>query len=384
MRRSTLLFIHLLVVILSFTACKQKVDNTSILSEQIIDGSSSITYAKGLKIQYFEDYSVVDITQPWAGSSKSYRYVLHKKGSDIPESLEREVRIAVPVDNIIVTSTTHIPSIQLLGEEQSLVGFPGLDYISTPSVRELITEGKIVELGSNENMNFEKVVDLSPSVVVAFAMDQNNKSLQAIERTGIPVLYNGDWVEQTPLGKAEWIKLFGALYDKREQAERMFTEIEQSYEESLKLVKNVLNTPTVLSGAMYQDVWYMPQGDSWAAVYFSDAVSDYLWKETVGTGSLALSFESVFSHAEQADFWINPGAFESLNEMKKANPHYANFKAFKEKRVYSFSLTKGASGGTVFYELGPTRPDIVLKDLIAIFHPELLPNYETVFYKQLQ
>ena len=135
---------------------------------------------------------------------------------------------------------------------------------------------------------------------------------------------------------------------------------------------------------MYQDQWYVPQGESWASLFLKDAKANYLWSDTKGTGGLPLPFEVVLEKAQKADFWIAPGDFSSLQQLADSNPHYTEFEAFKNKKVYSYALNKGAKGGIVFFEWSPTRPDWVLKDLIKILHPELLPNYTTHFYQQLQ
>ncbi|WP_010254838.1 ABC transporter substrate-binding protein [Myroides injenensis] len=374
---------YILSVMLLFVvfSCKKTTEKTQ---ETVSKGVNLVEYAKGFSMYDYSDFTIVKITQPWANSTKEYDYVLYKNESTLPDSLRNYTAIKVPIQNIVVTSTTHLPSIELLDEVKSLIGFPGLDYVSTPVIREQIANKNIKELGQNDNLNTELILDLHPNVIVAFAMDDKNTPLHTLEKSGIPVVYNGDWIEQSPLGKAEWIKLFGALYDKKEKAERLFNQIADDYNEVLTLVENTKDKPTILSGVMYQDVWYMPQGESWAAVYFRDAVSDYIWKDTSGTGSLALSFEAVYDKGKDADFWINPGHYESLKQLKEANEHYANFTAFKKGNVYSFAPTKGETGGTVFYELGPTRPDLVLKDIVSILHPELLPNYERVFYQQLQ
>lgn len=369
-----------LLIFLVFSCKKTKEQEEQTVSK----GVNLIEYAQGFSMHDYGDFTVVKVTQPWANSKKEYNYVLYKNENTLPDSLRNYTSIKVPVQNIVVTSTTHLPSIELLDEVETLVGFPGLDYVSTPVIREQITNNNIKELGQNDNLNIEVILDLTPNVIVAFAMDDNNAPLHTLEKSGIPVIYNGDWMEQSPLGKAEWIKLFGALYDKKEKAERLFNQIADDYNEVLALVEDTKEKPTILSGVMYQDVWYMPQGESWAAVYFRDAISDYLWKDTSGTGSLALSFEAVYDKGKDAEFWINPGHYESLKQLKEANDHYANFTAFKKGKVYSFAPTKGETGGTVFYELGPTRPDLVLKDIVSILHPELLPNYERVFYQQLQ
>lgn len=369
-----------LTLLLLFTECK---DKTAAQVEQSTP-KSLITYAKGFTLKAYDGIYVVQITQPWASAEEQFTYVLKREQAKVPDSLKQYTQIQIPIQTIACTSTTHIPAISTLDEVQSLIGFAGLDYISTESVRQEIDRGHIRELGQNETLNVEVIVDAAPDVFMAFAMDNGNKALHTIEQAGIPVLYNGDWTEQNPLGKAEWIKLFGVLYDKEKEANQFFENIVTDYTVALELVKNAKTQPTVVSGVMYSDVWYLPEGNSWAAVYFKDAKADYLWKDTPGVGSLALSFEQVLEKGQHADFWINPGHYESLSDLAAANPHYKEFEAFKKGNVYSFAPTKGKTGGTLFYEWGPLRPDLVVKDLIQIVHPELLPDYQPFFYRQLQ
>lgn len=369
-------------VVAGFVSCKKEKEEATVSSETV----NSIEYAQGLSIRDYGQYTVVDVKQAWVGADKTFKYVLYKESANaIPDSLKALPSVKVPIASIAVTSTTHLPALVILEEEHTLKGFPGLNYVSSPSIRKAIDEGQVKELGQNEQLNTELVLDMSPNAIVAFAMDGSNAALNTIAKSGIPVIYNGDWVEQSPLGKAEWIKLFGALYGKEKEAKIFFDKIVKDYNEALALVKDVKNYPTVMSGAMYQDVWYTPQGQSWMAVYFRDAKADYLWKDTEGTGSLSLSYEAVLDKAVDASFWINPAQYESLGELEKANPHYAKFSAFKHKNVYSFAPRKGATGGSIFYELGPTRPDLILKDLIYILHPEvLMTNYVPVFFEQLK
>ena len=228
------------------------------------------------------------------------------------------------------------------------------------------------------------MIDLAPDAVVGFSISSNNKSLNALKKSGLKILYNGDWTEQSPLGKAEWIKFFGVLYDQEDKADKLFADIEKGYKEALTLAEKATTKPTVLGGAMFQDQWYLPQGGSWAALFLKDAKANYLWADAEGTGSLTLSFETVLDKAQDADVWVGPGQFTTYKEMTDANPHYAQFKAFKTKNVYSYSSKKGPTGGILYFELAPNRPDLVLKDLISILHPELLPGYEKHFFEKLK
>ncbi len=369
-------FIGLLAI-----SCKQNKKASS--TKRSVDKKTSIHYADGFTIANFADYTLVTVTKAFPNSEKDYRYALIKKGKSAPDSLQADAVIHIPVRSIVVTSTTHIPSLEMLGEEKTLKGFPDLDYISSEKTRKLIDANKIKELGQNESINTETLIDLNPDVVVSFGVEGENKSLNSVSRSGIPVIYDGDWVEQDPLGKAEWIKFFGALYDKQQMADSIFNSISSLYEHIKQKVASAKEEPSVLSGALFKDVWYAPKGDSWPAKLIADAHADYLYKNTEGTGSLSLSLESVLDKAQQANYWIAPNAFTSLSEMKNANRVYLKFTAFQSQQVYGFGAQKGATGGLIYYETAPNHPDWVLNDLAAIFHPELFPEYLPHFFEKL-
>ncbi len=370
--------ISFLLLLFTFICCK---DNESKTLESTIN--NEIKHAKGLTIITKENYSIIEVTSPWPNSKKKYSYILKKKNAVIPTEYKSHTQIQVPIKTIVLTSTTHIPSLEMLGEEKKLIGFPNLNYISSEKVRDLIDAGKIKELGSNQSLNTEVLIDLQPDIIMGYGLDNNNPTLDNLEKNGLKVILNGDWNEQSPLGKVEWIKLFGVLFGKDKQASEIFNSIEKTYNQTLKLVEKTKVKPTVFSGSLYEDKWYLPQGQSWGAKFISNAKGNYLWAKTKGTGSLSLSFEKVYSMAKNADIWFMD-QYISLEEIKNANPHYSQFKAFKTKNIYSFSKKKGKTGGVIYYELAPNRPDLVLKDLVKIFHPELLPNYQLFFFEKLQ
>ena len=267
---------------------------------------------------------------------------------------------------------------------KTLVGFPDTDYVSSKKTRQRINDGLVRELGKNEGLNTEVLLSINPDVVVGFGVDGNNKSLNTIKKANIPVIYNGDWIEKSPLAKAEWIKFFGALYNKEQQADSIFKSIKTNYEAAKQLAKTVKTQPTVISGALHKDVWYLPSGTSTEAQFLKDANLNYLYADTEAAGSLALNFESVFAKAKQANLWLSPSYYSSMDALKEANPHYTQFDAFKNNQVYSFTNATGATGGVLYYETGFARPDLVLKDIIKIGHPELLKGYKPYFYKALK
>jgi iron complex transport system substrate-binding protein len=378
--------IHCLLLLLVFLSCKQEPKEkipSSIPTETI-----AISHAKGFTItKSSEGITTIKITSPWPNAEAAFTYALVPKEKLAFVTLNRDeydAIIATPIAKIVVTSTTHIPALEILGVENTLIGFPNTEYISSEKTRNLIAKNIVQELGNNEAINAEMVIALQPDAVIGFSIDNRNKAYSTIQNSNIPVVYNGDWTEETPLGKAEWIKFFAPFYHLEKKADSIFKAIETNYNQAKQMALKAKSRPTVLSGALYKDVWYLPGGKSWASNFISDANAAYLWRSTEETGSLSLSVESVLDTAKEADFWISPSQYTSYKQLEEGNRHYIQFNAFKERKIYSYASSKGASGGVLYYELAPNRPDLVLKDLIHIFHPELLPVYEPFFFKPLE
>ena len=373
----------LTLLLFVLTTCIQCKQNKSSFKEKSSD-TSQIQYAKGFSIENYDGYSIITVKNPWPKANKTYRYILKEKNGIVPDSLQQNPIIEVPIKSIVVTSTTHIPSLEMLDEEKSLVAFPNLDYISSEKVRARIDSKKIREIGTNQSLNTEVLIDLQPNVIIGYGIDNNNATLDNLQKSGLKVMLNGDWNEETPLGKAEWIKFFGVLYGKQKEANDIFSKMTNDYFKTINIAKKATTQPTVLVGDMYEDKWYLPKGTSWGSQLLKEANANYLWSETKGTGSLSLSFETVLEKAQNATVWITSGQFSSLKAMADANPHYQKFSAFQQKNVYTFTRKKGEKGGILYYELAPNRPDIVLKDIVKIMHPELLPNYELYFFEKLK
>lgn len=343
-----------------------------------------IKYAKGLSIVQYKDVAVVTIEDAWPHATEKFKYILYKNNAIVPDSLKEFTAIPVPIKTLVATSTTFVSALEMLDVENALVGFPHLEYISSPKVRQRIEAGFVKELGNNQALNIETIIDLNPDIVMAYGIDQHNPELENLQKSGLKVIVNGDWNEQSPLGKAEWLKLYGLLFDQEKKANEWFQKIEKSYQETQKLATHAASKPTVLCGAMIENQWFMPQGDSWGSLFIKEANATYLWGNTHGTGSLSLSFEAVLEKAQKAQFWIGPGDATSLADMPQKNIHYTQFDAYKKKQIYTFSTKKGPTGGVLYYEMAPNRPDLVLLDLVKILHPELLPNHQLLFFDQLQ
>ncbi|MBT8206045.1 MAG: ABC transporter substrate-binding protein [Eudoraea sp.] len=376
------------MLLFAFMLCFSCKEKKTTPQENKKQGNTEIRYAQGFDIEKkAEGVTVVSVNSPWPGANKKFVYALVQRellpGLTLNTD-EYDAIISVPVERVIATSTTHIPSLEVLGVAKSLVGFPDTRYISSPLTRKRIDEGQLMDIGRNESLNTEMTIALNPDIIFGFSVNGENRTYETVKQAGIPAVYNGDWTENSPLGKAEWIKFYGPFFGKEEEAAREFAKIESAYLEARALAKSAEDRPTVLSGALYKDVWYLPAGESWAASFLEDAGANYLWKDSPGTGSLSLSIETVFTQGQEASFWVSPSQYTTYSELKEGSRHYEQFRAYRERKVYTFAGTKGPTGGLLYYEMAPGKPHEVLKDLIAIFHPELLPNRELLFFKPLK
>lgn len=373
--------ILLFLTIVQFVSCKNAEETTAATQEL---SSNQIEYATSLSIYKQDGYSIVKVNNPWPKANKKFTYILKEKGAIVPDSLQKYNTISVPIQSIVVTSTTNIPFLEMLQTESKLIGFPHTDYVSSEKTRKLIDAGKVKNIGQNERLNVEQLIYLNPDAIVTYGIDNNNPMIDNLEKSGLKVLIQADWMEQSPLGKAEWIKLYGALFGKQQEAKTEFDAIVKNYNDAMQLVANTKAQGTVLYGSMYQDQWFVANGKSWVAQFMKDAKSNYLWASISGSGSTPLSFEQILEKGKSANYWITTGSFKSYAEMKNSNPHYSQFDAFTKKNVYSLESKIGATGGTIYYELAPSRPDLVLKDFIKIFHPETLPNYSFTFAEKIK
>ena len=371
-------FILVLFFLTLTISCKKEIVNVHKNSQS----ESSIKYAKGFDIIDNHGIKKLIIKSAYQKSKEVSEYIIKNKSGN---SSSIENTIYTPIQKIVVTSTTHIPMVELLNEETSIIGFPYAKYVSSEKTRKLIDNGKIKEIGKETSLNTEILLDLQPELVVGYSVSSADKSLTTVKRAGINVIYNGDWLEETPLGRAEWIKFFGILFNKEKQADSIFKVIESNYLEAKKIALKSTHKPTILSGAiMSKDIWNLPAGESFVAQFIKDANLNYLWQDTKGKGSLSLSFESIFDKSQNADYWISPGYFSTKEQLLQSNKIYAEFDAFKNDKIYTSTIKKGKTGGIIYFELAPTRPDLVLKDFIKITNPDLLPNYKMTFFEKMK
>ena len=374
-----------LIILLLIISCKEQKAN---LPQSSVEENVAITHAHGFSIEKTSSgITLLKVSSPWPGAGRELVYALVQRELLPAISLDKDAYdaiIPIPVNSLVATSTTHIPALESLGVADRLVGFPDTRYISSPYTRKRIDSGQVTDIGRNEAINTEITLALKPEVVFGFSINGENPTYQTLKQAGIPTVYVGDWTEDSPLGKAEWIKFYAPFFGMEEEADKEFATVEKAYEKARELAGKAPERPSAISGALYKDVWYLPAGDSWAAQFLEDAGADYLWKDNPGSGSLSLSVEAVLEKGRDAAVWVSPSQYTSYSDLAEGSRHYKQFRAFKEKQVYTFARSKGPTGGLLYYELAPAKPQEVLLDLIAIFHPELLPDRELYFFKPLE
>lgn len=383
MRINTILLI-IIIVTVSCTSNKNPEEITNKISESK-NITTRLKHATNFKIFHDGSHKIVEIVAPFPGAIESLRYRLIPKSEKTSNQAQNysETIIYIPVETFVCTSTTHLAPLDMLNVEERLIGFPSTEYISSSSIRDQVISGKTIELGKDNDLNIELLMELSPELVMSYTMTGNYNLLDPIKKIGIPVIMNAEYLEKTPLGRAEWIKYMALFFNKEKQADSIYNIIEGNYIMTQSLISNVADLPTVMSGVVYGDTWYVPGGQSWSSKFFKDAGANYAWKNDISTGSLQLSFESVYEKVQYSDFWIGAANYFSLNELKKADYRYANFNAFVEGNVYSYNARTVDSGGNDYFESGFSRPDIVLNDLVKILHPNLLPDHKLYYFRQL-
>ena len=347
---------------------------------------NEITIAQGFSIYRSDDFVKVTIKNPWQGASDvSYDHYLIKNGLPIPKGIDSSMVIFVPIETIVCMSTTHASMISALGETNSIKGMSAVNLAYSAVITELVENRQIHEVGYETNLNTEIIIKISPDLIMMYGI--GNESLGYINKMkeiGIKTMFNADYLEVDPLGKAEWIKLFGELYDKRNIADSVFISIVNQYDSLKKIINNnIKHRPLVLLGLPFRDTWFVSPGNSFISAMIHDAGGEYLWKDTYSNVSMPYGLESVFVKAVNADYWLNIGTVESASEIIMLDRRLGSLKSFVNGRLYNNNNRVIKNGGNDFWESGSLAPQVILKDIASILHPELFPEYIPYYYRKL-
>ncbi len=366
-----------IIASLVITSCNSRKSN----SETIITGDTLTTTAKLLKITDCGDFTIADITNPWDTTKLLQRYILIDRNSNIDQSsLPKGILVKTPLQSSIVYSSVHANAIDELGAIKRISGICDAQYYKIDKIIQRLSSGDVIDIGSSMSPSIERIIELNPDAILTSPFQ--NAGHGAIEQLNIPIIECADYMEATPLGRAEWIKLLGKLYGNRHVADSIFKEVSNNYNQLKDSIASLdVKSPTVISECVTDGVWYMPGGKSYMAQLFYDAGADYAWKDDNSTGSLQLDFATVYDKAHNADIWLIKtfGRDLTLNELQSSYPLHNRMDAFKNGGVYSCNTAT-----TSLFEDFPFHPDMLLIEFINIFHNKPTDNSTLNYYKQVK
>ena len=370
----TMKLFYLLLLFL-ITGCSYQEQKSSQSQLQ----NSNLKYARGFSIDKYKGRTLVQVYNPWNDNSILATYELIPKGKT---ALTNYKSIQIPIETTACLSSTYLGMIAMLDARKSVIASSNANWIYDSILYQKYLDSKITNLGNDMTTSAEAVIGDNPDVVLKYIYQSPDPIDPIIEGAGIPVVYIIEFMEEHPLGRAEWIKLVGALLDKEAMADSIFNSIETNYKEYSLKANLSPYSPKVLDGTLYKGTWYAAGGKSFVASLLKNAGSLYLWHNDSTTGSIPLSFEVVLKKQAEADFWFNANA-GSLNELRTIEPRCEVLNAFQKGNVYHYNKRVNPNGGLDYYESGVIRPDLLLRDLLVILHPGYI-NAETVYYKRLE
>jgi iron complex transport system substrate-binding protein len=349
-------------------------------------GNKVISKAERYTLEIEKGYTKLTIINPWQGARNVHQqYYLIKRGDVIPAWIDSSRVINVPLEKIICMSTTHVAMISAIGQENTISGMSGTGFIYKKSYAGKIEKGFIKDVGFEAGLNKELILKIAPDLIMMYGIGSESSGyIGKIKELGIKVLFNADYLETDPLGKAEWIKLFGSLYCTETLADSIFeSEVETYNKLKTYIGQHITARPKVLLGLPYKDTWYVSPGNSFISKLITDAGGDYLWQKTESSVSMPFGLENVYMRAMFADYWLNIGSANTKNDISQVDPRLKDLPCFKKGNLFNNNNRTTVTGGNDFWESGSVYPHIILNDIAAILHPELFSNYDLFFYRKI-
>lgn len=355
------------------------------VSEKAVTSRTILKYAHGFRIDYYERYKELSVANRMNGRMDTLHYLLVDSGVTPPADRPGIPVIVTPVRTMSVQSSVHVALAAFAGVADRITGLGDFQYINSPVVREGMRTGRVKQTGIDNNINTELLISMHPGVLIV--MTNPNAAFgqyKPLMEAGIPVIPDGEWMETTPLGRAEWVKLIGALVDREDAVNKKFDSVAQTYEKLAAIGRAAKEKPTVIVNMPFKGAWYLPEGDNYMTQFLKDAGASYPWADSRGDGSLSLNFEAVAPVALKADFWLNQGYVDTKSALLARDSRYSTFHSFKTGALWNFNKRVNDIGSNDFWESGIVNPQLVLGDMIRILHPGLLPADTLYYYKQLK
>lgn len=373
------IYTFILFSLLFLTSC---ISNKKTSLEAFNQDIYTPEYAAGFKILGATNVqsTLIQVFNPWQGSKEvEMSYFISRNGEQAPTGFTGPT-IPAGAKRIVCMSSSYIAMLDALGQVNRIVAVSGIDYVSNPYI--LAHKDSIKDMGPE--MNYELLLGLKPDIVLLYGIgDAQTAITDKLKELSIPYIYMGEYLEESPLGKAEWMVVLSELTDSREKGIEIFSEIPKRYLSLKALTESVGQCPTVMFNMPWNDSWVMPSTKSYMAQLVADAGAEYIYKENSSNSSTPIGLETAYGLIQKADYWINVGSATTLEELKAVNPKFADAKAVNEKTVYNNNLRLTPTGGNDYWESAVVRPDVVLRDLIHIFHPELVSD-SLYYYRRLE
>lgn len=366
-------FLILLPIIL-LSSCKKEQAKTLSGGEKY-----KTEYANFFSVDQFDKYTVVNLINPWDTTKLLKTYVLVDRDIELPVHLPEGVIIRTPIQSAVVYSSVNCSFLNEIGKLDIVTGVCEAKYIKIPLANRMIESGKLIDVGEASNPDIEKILDLQPEVIFASPLD--GQGFGHVEKTKIPIIQTVDYTEATPLARAEWIRFYSLFAGNQAKADSLFESIKNNYNIIKEAVVKIDNRPSVFLDTKYQDSWNIAGGRSYIAKMIDDAGGAYVWADDTSSKYLPLSFETVLDKAGEADMWLikyNSPDDMTYKSLKNEYKPYSYFKAYKERNIYGCNTVH-----KTYFEDLPIHPDYILKDMAAIFHPELFPLYTPRYYFKL-
>ena len=373
------IYTFILFSLLFLTSC---ISNKKTSLEAFNQDIYTPEYAAGFKILGATNVqsTLIQVFNPWQGSKEvEMSYFISRNGEQAPTGFTGPT-IPAGAKRIVCMSSSYIAMLDAPGQVNRIVAVSGIDYVSNPYI--LAHKDSIKDMGPE--MNYELLLGLKPDIVLLYGIgDAQTAITDKLKELSIPYIYMGEYLEESPLGKAEWMVVLSELTDSREKGIEIFSEIPKRYLSLKALTESVGQCPTVMFNMPWNDSWVMPSTKSYMAQLVADAGAEYIYKENSSNSSTPIGLETAYGLIQKADYWINVGSATSLDELKTVNPKFADAKAVRERTVYNNNLRLTPTGGNDYWESAVVHPDMVLRDLIHIFHPELVPD-SLYYYRHLE
>lgn len=367
----------------------------SCVRQNVSESDYDILLYKPVHAEGFEIYgakgkesSIIKVKRSWQGNQhSSTELFISRNAEKAPDDFKGQVLVN-EAKRIVCMSSSYIAMLDKIGELSRVVGVSGMDYVFNEYVNS--NRDRIVDVGYDGNVNYELMLSVFPDLVLLYGVNFASGMEAKLKELGIPFMYVGEYLEEDPLGKAEWVIALAEFIGKRVQAEKIYKDISNKYEcvkaglgdkYKLKKPKVMLNTP-------YGGDWFMPSSSSYMVRLIEDAGGEYIFSENKSKASVSVDMERAYLLASDADFWLNVGSVTSIKELKIQCPKFSDIKCVINLNVYNFNKRLNFKGGNDFWESGVMNPDKILADLVSIFHPELdvsEKNLENLnYYKKLK